>query len=441
MNQNSIFKTPVKSRKTLKSLFAFGLLLGAGLAASAYQSPVVNENFNTYPLGAIEADLPWTSTMNVAVEEGDLVSTGIGTTGQNIHITNSGNVYKLPATYGAGTQITWMSVKVHDPIGVRTNNYIEFYDDLDDNGVLDDGTERTFTINNSGEGLKWRINTPPPVPIGTGSPTDAAITDVNKSFRLVFKIDPTDPLGNYIKGYVDPTAEPTGSTPANITGDGLLSAAFNFVRFNTYGGNYHVDDFRLGSSYEEVTSDVLPVNFVSFTGKASAAGNQLTWTVDNEVNNKVYEVLRKSESGAFVKIGEVAPKGNGNNAGRSVYSFTDREVASAYYQIRQVDNDGQSSSNDPIYVSNTFTAASSNFVYPNPVVDNVNVVIVAEQKGTVSLQFSDLSGKVVLSETASAVKGLNNLVVDMSAIPTGVYVLKAINSSGIVVLVQKVVKN
>jgi hypothetical protein len=87
----------------------------------------------------------------------------------------------------------------------------------------------------------------------------------------------------------------------------------------------------------------LPVTFTSFTGRAEEKQNRLSWKVENEVDNKGYEIERKYKGETnFTRIGFVAAKSA--NASANEYSFPDALVNlgidNVSYRLKQVDIDG-----------------------------------------------------------------------------------------------------
>jgi len=73
--------------------------------------------------------------------------------------------------------------------------------------------------------------------------------------------------------------------------------------------------FTIGTT--NATLNPLPVTFISFEGRKSAGGTQLTWKVAGEQNVSGYDVERKTAGGQFAKIGFVPANGS------TSYTFTD----------------------------------------------------------------------------------------------------------------------
>jgi hypothetical protein len=63
-------------------------------------------------------------------------------------------------------------------------------------------------------------------------------------------------------------------------------------------------------------------------------------------------------------------------------------------------------------------------VYPNPVIDKLNVAVVAYKTTEGQLTISDISGKVVYSRSVRLPEGTTVLPVSLGNISTGTYIMK-----------------
>ena len=87
---------------------------------------------------------------------------------------------------------------------------------------------------------------------------------------------------------------------------------------------------------------VLPIELLSFTGKATGAWNELHWTTASELNNDHFE-LERSDDGVTWQTLATAP-GAGTSQQTITYSEVDRApYPLTYYRLKQVDFDGTSS--------------------------------------------------------------------------------------------------
>ncbi|ELR73350.1 hypothetical protein C900_04202 [Fulvivirga imtechensis AK7] len=159
-----------------------------------------------------------------------------------------------------------------------------------------------------------------------------------------------------------------------------------------------------------LSDNPLPVDFVSFNYVLEGNDVVLKWTTTNEVNNDYFSIERAENIEQFTSIGEV--EGSGNTDGRVDYEFRDSNPLNiAYYRIKQVDLDGQSTLSKTIRVTltNVFEELT---VYPNPASpNNINIKgYVPTEKDRINIRFYDTMGKSSLAietDPNTLLEGLN----------------------------------
>ncbi len=206
-----------------------------------------------------------------------------------------------------------------------------------------------------------------------------------------------------------------GSGTAN--GVGSITSA-NFNGFNTY--------FTLANATGGINP--LPVEFLSFSGKANNNNVELKWITSSEVNSDFYEVQRSSDGKVFTKIGVVPAKGYSSQL--VDYSYTDKQALHgiSYYRLRQVDRDGQYTFTS-IATINMVNSAMT--IYPNPVTGrSINMIIPDTDSEFLEARVCDISGK-----TLQIISGINftgtpaSINLDPSLTP-GTYFLQVKNLGG-----------
>lgn len=185
---------------------------------------------------------------------------------------------------------------------------------------------------------------------------------------------------------------------------------------------------------------VLPVSIVSFTGKATSSGNLLSWRTASEYNNSGFEVLRSTNGTEFEKIGyKVSLALNGNSGTPLDYSF--RDITSdqdVYYKLNQVDIDGKATASYTIVVKAGF--ATENQVYPNPVTDDLNIVLNSGKTDMATISIIDQKGKVVLAKQAKLEKGRTAFKLSTYNLTAGWYLISIKNAFGEQMLSRKIIK-
>ena len=163
------------------------------------------------------------------------------------------------------------------------------------------------------------------------------------------------------------------------------------------------------------TPGVIPIELLYITAKAVNNKNVVSWETATEINNKGYDVQRKTANGTWASIGFV----DGANK-PSTYTFEDKGPLSiSYYRLRQVDFDGKETLSKVVSVSQSQKGKVR--LSPNPTSDNVNIML-SDNDPSVSTTVTvyDLVGKQVLQQKTAA----NALELDMSNLAKGVYLVK-----------------
>lgn len=216
----------------------------------------------------------------------------------------------------------------------------------------------------------------------------------------------------------------------SIVGDEVGDRNFTVIATGTYisGGT----TYTLSSPPAIFVASIpnpLPVNVISFTGKAIEGGNQLNWTVAQEENFSHYEVLRSDNGRDFNTVGSVFS--NNNSMFMKSYSFVDAAANSelSYYKLRLVDNNGATGYSSLVIVSRANVVPTVSNVFPNPANTQLNVELngVATDNMTVSIQ--DLTGKILYSATGVSTDS-NVYSFDINSLDKGIYIIRIQDEMG-----------
>ena len=79
-------------------------------------------------------------------------------------------------------------------------------------------------------------------------------------------------------------------------------------------------------------------------------------------------------------------------------------------------------------------------LYPNPVVDKLNILISAVKEENIQLIITDIVGKILVQESKSVTKGENLLTLSTQKLVSGNYTIKAICKNGCQSSIIKFVK-
>lgn len=221
--------------------------------------------------------------------------------------------------------------------------------------------------------------------------------------------------------------------PANQNSSAYADVA---VIKNAVTNNHTFFHTVLNNGLASYTSVVpLPVSLTSFNANLVKGQSTLSWETASEKNNSGFEVLRSTNGKDFEKINFIPSKGqNGNSTKALSYTYVDRTAKAGvnYYQLKQIDLNGDSELFKDIKSVNVSLGAAHAIVFPNPASTYVSVNAGSADFKGVKYELFDASGKKVLSEKATA----EQQDISLSKLPASVYILKISKDN----IVQKTVK-
>ena len=169
----------------------------------------------------------------------------------------------------------------------------------------------------------------------------------------------------------------------------------------------------------------LPIDLVSFEGKCENNETELEFVVASQENNDYFSIHRSENTTDWNLVGEI--EGVGNTSTQMTYKWIDNNPISGtnYYRLSQTDYDGTSESFAPIVVTCETAPIDGYSVYPNPADGLLNIDLELEhnQGDDVSIEVIDINGKVIQLQQVQLTRGYNHLEVDLSEIPSGVYMI------------------
>jgi hypothetical protein len=176
----------------------------------------------------------------------------------------------------------------------------------------------------------------------------------------------------------------------------------------------------------------LPLTFTSFTGTPEKLDNLLNWTVENEQNNKGFELQRKYATDPdYTAVGFINGK---NGTGTNSYSYKDLTVDLgkdvSLYRLKQIDLDNRFTYSPIVTVKRTVSTQMLEYlsVNGNSLFIRINN---ANTNQTLLINFYDAAGKLVKKLNTQ----FQSQQVNITGLSHGVYVVELIGSNN-----QKVVK-
>lgn len=185
----------------------------------------------------------------------------------------------------------------------------------------------------------------------------------------------------------------------------------------TYQGTGTVLDLFI-SKFMDPTA--LPLSWLSVNGRL---GNEqqaiIAWSVE-EVSVAQYSVEKSIDGTTFSSIGTVDGKGDGKHS----YSFGESIAltASAWYRIKQIDQNGHYTYSDVVRVNAAEKSASVK-IYPIPVTGQFTIQVSSNKYLNTKATLYDAGGRIqkviVISDY--------NTIVDATALPHGLYTLQLVD--------------
>jgi hypothetical protein len=200
----------------------------------------------------------------------------------------------------------------------------------------------------------------------------------------------------------------------------LNSSYYYYVKVSQTDGNL----LWTAPIWATKTSNILPIELVDFKAQLLEETKTVavTWHVE-QTGAATYIVERSVDGKTFDALGKVKGETKG---GSYDYSYNDVKPVEgyAYYRLRQIDEDGtfKFSNIVSVYFKPKYLKFKS--LSPNPSSDVVNVLFDAEKEVHDYAYFIyDEGGRAILYKKLDITEGENNVSIDISKLPVGLYYL------------------
>ena len=215
-------------------------------------------------------------------------------------------------------------------------------------------------------------------------------------------------------------------TESNIYG-GVYNSSWVILNQANTSGHYISGTVTSFASFTGGQISVMPIKLESFNSSFKNRDVTLNWITSTEINNRGFEIFRKSVSGDWTSIGFITGKGQENSM--TSYSFNDNKLNSGKYtyRLKQIDFNG----NYTYYNLNSIieVGVPDKFIvsqnYPNPFNPSTKIDYAIPFDGKVNLVIYDMTGrevKRVFSENITA--GYYTSEINIGSLASGVYIYK-----------------
>lgn len=270
----------------------------------------------------------------------------------------------------------------------------------------------------------------PPV---TRAGNDLATTSSTTSLNGTGTYDPDGSISAYQWTKI------AGPDLYTISNTNVASPNLTFLMIGDYTFELRATDNAGASTKDTVTirssASILPVYWDYVTAQKTNAGVDIKWSVNGQINNKSFDVLRSNDGTNFETIATI--DGAGTSIRSLAYRYIDNTPVDrmAYYKIRQNDFDGRGTMSAVVLVKSASTGGTMEY-FPNPARDQVQLILNDQQKGVVNITLYNTEGKVVLEKQIIKDNNSLNTTLPLQQLPKGVYMVKARYLNG----VQQVMK-
>lgn len=170
---------------------------------------------------------------------------------------------------------------------------------------------------------------------------------------------------------------------------------------------------------------ILPVQFAALNVRCENGNTLITWHTASEQASQRFAVQRSSDGVQWTEIGSVPASGNSNT--QKAYNFNDTNpLVNSYYRLAQYDVSGR------IQYSAALRSACGNankfLVWPNPTQGNVFVSLTATTSSNAIINVYDSKGSLVKEKRATVLSGNNQITIDISSLPAGMYTITTNNN-------------
>lgn len=250
------------------------------------------------------------------------------------------------------------------------------------------------------------------------------------------------PAGDYIVQFIAP-ADMTFITPNDLNNAGVVndeedSDAIVDI-FNPRVGLSQIITVESGTvnltidAGLRMESTILAISLLDIAVSHDEDDNMnvLDWTTEREVNSDFFAIERSiGDVDDFVEIGQESASGKTVSA--TDYFFNDRDISKSgtyYYRLRSVDTDESYTYSKIVSVEVDSERAENQKVvldvYPNPVLNEINIDLVTEYDSKIDGGIYDAIGQQIEKIDRDSVSaGKTSMKLQISHLPAGTYLLR-----------------
>ena len=199
------------------------------------------------------------------------------------------------------------------------------------------------------------------------------------------------------------------------TDDGFGVSCFTQTEPDIYGGG--TDDGFGGAC----SSTPLPITLIDFNAFVRDNWVYIEWQTTREINSDYFTVEKSKIYDNWVEVGQV--QGAGNSDVTLNYNALDKTPYKgiSYYRLKQTDFDGDYQYSEIVAV-NVKIPMTEVVIYPNPATSQITIQ--ANQQELSTIKIYNILGQEVTNKTQQRSISVNNIVIDLSNLASGLYIVK-----------------
>lgn len=177
------------------------------------------------------------------------------------------------------------------------------------------------------------------------------------------------------------------------------------------------------------SSNLLPVEYLSYEAENAGYQNLVNWETANEINHDYFQVEKSADAIQFESL-QIVHQATSVHQGINAYQVTDHFpiAGSNYYRIKQVDLDGEFAYSEIMEVKNEMQFTNHFSVKPNPSNQQQITLIFQPTTGENNFLFTNIYGQKVKSIKIPKEKFSTFHQVDITDLSAGIYFIFNVQS-------------
>ena len=178
---------------------------------------------------------------------------------------------------------------------------------------------------------------------------------------------------------------------------------------------------------DEFSFTVVAISAEYFSGTKQGLSNLLTWKIAAS-SDVTMTLERSSDNRIYMPVSTLSA-----TASRclSPFSFTDALPLKGknYYRLKTAESNGAVKYSRIVLLAGIDNGFEFAGLSPNPVKDKAILTLDAAKTGKIEIVITDISGNIVMKQSATATAGTNMINMDFAALPAGVYQVTGITAN------------